>query len=142
MIYILLLTIPITANINFPSSKVLDTAEQILSEWQIPICERETNQLTTEKMEIDISLLNNYIIEDLPADNPGWTKGRFTLVINVESIGKKRSKLTIEALIERYGTESVMLLIPPIWRPVPSNGKMEQEFIDEIIKRLTDEEER
>lgn len=118
-------------------SEVLDVTVTALIERQFPIREIVDGELVTEKVEVDVDILNNYIVNDLPDDNPGWTKARVFLCIKAFDINYGETEIMIEAFFERYGTRSALMLIPPTWIPVPSNGLLEKEILLEIENRLT-----
>ncbi len=118
-------------------SEVLDVTATVLLERQFSIREIVDGEVVTEKVEVDVDILNNYIVNNLPDDNPGWTKARVFLCVKTFDINHGKTEIMIKAFFERYGTRSALMLIPPTWVPVSSNGLLEKEILLEIEKRLT-----
>lgn len=115
---------------------VLTAAGTVLADWHMPIIEHNETEIVTEKVEIGIDEIADYIIENQPDTVPGWTKARVWFHITA----KEHSSITevgIVAFIERYGTRSALMLIPPSWIAVPSSGNLEQELIADIERVLS-----
>ena len=137
MLYVLMLTVFLSSStLNFSFAEVLETTEIVLVQKEIAVSEIMDNELITEKIEMDINVMDNYITEDMPEENPGWTQGRFYLSIKINESDKEQTEITIEAFFEKFGVRSAMLLIPPRWMPMPSNGILEQKILDEIEQML------
>jgi|GEM_PF-2156791 len=127
----------VSSTLGFSPSEVLDVTVTVLIERQFLIREIVDGEFVTEKVEVDVDILNNYIVNDLPDDNSGWTKARVFLCIKAFDINYGQTEIIIEAFFERYGTRSALMLIPPTWVPVSSNGLLEKEILLEIENRLT-----
>jgi hypothetical protein len=122
---------------NFSYLKVLGTTQQILKEINIPMKLTNNGVITTETIVTDITTINDYIREDKPVDRPGWEKGRFYLTLNFNRLNPNQTELTIEAKFERFGVPSELLLIPPAWTPVASNGVLEDIIFSAISDKLS-----
>ncbi|RKX70331.1 hypothetical protein DRP53_05265, partial [candidate division WOR-3 bacterium] len=109
----IILTLAMAVSITVGSSpdQVLRTIEGILSAREIPIAQISRGGLTTGWVEIDLEELPPYIIDNLPDDDPGWTRARFTLAIRGEKL-KDKSQVSIDAQFERYGTKYRYMLVP------------------------------
>jgi hypothetical protein len=137
MVYFLIVALTLsTGTFNFSCEEVLNVTNTILAEREITLQDITDSKLVTEHVGIDIEEMNNYITENCPDENPGWTKGRFYLTVEVIEI-EEASEVRIEVFFERFGVPSALLLLPPAWTSVPSNNTLEQEILREIEERLT-----
>jgi hypothetical protein len=112
-------------------------SKEVLLLRDIAVKESFPSEFITQKVTLDIHLLNNYIADNQPDENPGWTKSRVSLYIRFCEIDAGATEVIVEAFFERYGTRSALMLIPPTWVPVPSNGFFEEEILVSIEKQLT-----
>ncbi|HID32364.1 MAG TPA: hypothetical protein EYP24_03185 [bacterium (Candidatus Stahlbacteria)] len=124
MSVILIAVVTLTASIRASPESVVE----ILKTRGIPIEKIDKGTITSGWVPICLEDLNNYITENLPDKNPGWTKARYSLTITIS-----RNAIEIETNFERFGVPNAYLLIPPAWVPVPSNGNLENELL-EIIR--------
>ncbi len=125
------------STLSFSSDEVLNAAGTVLAEWHVPIWKTVNSELMTRKIEIDIDLLDSYIAESQQDENPGWTRARVSFLIKAHESARGDTEIMIEAFFERYGTRSALMLIPPSWVPVPSNGLLEKELRLDIEEKLT-----
>jgi len=123
--------------LNFHANEVFKATQTALNEQGISISKAIDNVLITEKLELDLRALQYYITEDQPDEDPGWIAARYYLQITLNEAVYDQTEVIIEAYYERYGVRSAMVLIPPYWCTVPSNGLMEREILDAIEKTLT-----
>lgn len=63
-----------------------------------------------------------------------WTRGRYTLIVEVQPIDGNASNVSANARIEAKG-ESVT---GPQWVSLPSSGIVEQEFLSALLAKLND----
>lgn len=75
----------------------------------------------------------NRLAEVPVADSRGWTRGRYTLIVEVQAIDSAATNISINARIEGRtdspgGAE---------WISLRSNGVAEQEFLVALIERVT-----
>jgi len=139
MSFMLLCTISLAAGtFNFATTDVLNASNEVLLARDITVNESFPQELVTEKTALNIELLENYIADNQPDKNPGWTQARFSLYIRFCEIGADETEVVIEAFFERYGTRSAYMLIPPSWVPVPSNGFLEEEILHAIERTLVE----
>jgi len=139
MSFILLCTISLAAGtFDFAATDVVNASKHVLRARDITIKELFPRELVSEKIALDIELLENYIADDQPDENQGWMQARFSLYIRFCEISTTETEVIIEAFFERYGTRSALMLIPPSWVPVPSNGFLEEEILHAIEERLTE----
>lgn len=139
MTFVLLCTISLAAGtFNYATTDVLNASKEVLLARDITIRESFPQDLITGKTELDIELLDNYIADNQPDKNPGWTRARFSLYLRFCEIDVDETEVVIEAFFERYGTRSAQMLIPPSWLPVPSNGFLEEEILHAIEIKLTE----
>ena len=122
---------------DYPASDVIMASQEVLLQRDIAVKEFFPSEFITQKVSLDIDLLDNYIADNQPDENPGWTEARVSLYIRFCEIDTKETEVIIEAFFERYGTRSALMLIPPTWVPVPSNGFFEEEILLSIEKQLT-----
>jgi hypothetical protein len=118
------------------TDEVLAAAETVLADWRIPVQEHNEMTIVSKKVEIAIDDIAGYVDENQPDATPGWTRARVWFEITAVNKGDM-SQVTVAAFFERYGTRSALLLIPPSWVAIPSNGTLEQEFIKEISTVLS-----
>lgn len=138
MILLFMCAISLAAGtLNFSANEVFDATQTTLNEQGIPINEALDNALITEKLEINLNVLQYYITEDQPDEDPGWTTARYCLQITFNEVADGQTEVIVEAYFERFGVRSAIALIPPYWCSVPSNGLMEKEILDAIEKTLT-----
>jgi len=121
---------------NYNYSKVKAAMQSVLQEKALDYNINENNVIVTKTKEIDLKTITNYIKEDMPNENPGWEKGRYSLTITLKRINKNKTEMKIEANLERYGVFSAMVLIPPAWTPAVSNGKPEAEIYEAVTQKL------
>jgi hypothetical protein len=122
---------------DFSNSQVQTTAKEILKMMNIAVKELENNIITTEVVQTDIVTITEYIKEDAWTDRPGWEKGRFFLTLTLNQLNDKQTELMIQANFERFGVPYELLLIPPAWTSVPSNGKLEEIICTAIKDRMS-----
>jgi hypothetical protein len=73
-------------------------------------------------------------VANVPASNAsGWTRGRYTYVIEIQPVDSVSTNVTVNAKVEGrtdspFGAE---------WVTVPSNGTLEQEFLRDLIEKIT-----
>ena len=113
-------------------------AETVLADWHMPFKEQSEDEIVTEKVEICLDDIANYIVEDQPDAVPGWTKARIWFYVTIRS-HQSVSEVGVVAFFERYGTRSAHMLIPPSWIAVPSNGNLERELAADILRVLATE---
>ncbi len=121
---------------DFSYSQVQAATQEILKMMNIPVKVLENNVIVTEVVQIDISTLSEYIKETMPTDRPGWEKGRFSLTLTFDQLNDNQTELMIQANFERFGVPYELLLIPPSWTPVQSNGRLEDIILKAISKKL------
>ncbi|MEO0136187.1 MAG: hypothetical protein ABIL39_05580 [candidate division WOR-3 bacterium] len=122
--------------VNHPLPEVALTAQRVITESGYAIGYRDENDIVTVSTEFDIRDLHRYIIEEFSDENPGWTQARVQIFVKIRAITTENTKIEINAVFERFGTPSVLLLIPPHWRNAASNGNLEKELMDKIIASL------
>ncbi len=122
---------------NYSPSDVVMASQEVLLQRNFAIEELSPDEFVTQKISLDIDRLNNYVADDQPDENPGWTEARVSLYIRFCEIDTEETEVIVEAFFERYGTRSALMLIPPTWVPVPSNGFLEEEILLSIEKQLT-----
>jgi hypothetical protein len=137
MILCLILFLQNPALLPYPLDAVMETARDVTNAYGFKVFYNNEQKLITDWQEIDVGKINEYIIEQWFDENPGWIIGRLRIFINLESADPLKTKIEINAFFERYGTPSALLLIPPSWSEVPSNGKLEKEILDKIANRLS-----
>uniref|UniRef100_A0A7V0Z3V2 Uncharacterized protein n=1 Tax=candidate division WOR-3 bacterium TaxID=2052148 RepID=A0A7V0Z3V2_UNCW3 len=142
MILCLILFLQNPTKLPYPLDAVMETATGVTTGYGFKIFYNNEQKLITEWQEIEIDRINNYIVEQWFDENPGWMMGRLRIFINLESTDPLHTKVQVSAFFERYGTPSALLLIPPSWREIPSNGKFEKEILDKIANRLLMKEEK
>ena len=125
---------------NYSSSDVIMASQEVLLQSNFAIEELSPDEFVTQKISLDIDLLSNYIVDNQPDENPGWTEARVSLYIRFCEIDTEETEVVVEAFFERYGTRSALMLIPPTWVPVPSNGFLEEEILLSIEKQLTSQQ--
>jgi hypothetical protein len=139
MSFILLCTISLAAGaFDCAAADVHSALQRVLLERNIVLKESFPQEIITEKSALDIELLENYVADNQPDENPGWTQAHFSLYVRFCEIDANETEVVIEAFFERYGTRSALMLIPPSWVPVPSNGFLEEEILHAIEKRLAE----
>lgn len=75
--------------------------------------------------------LNRYGV--LSYDDTAWSRGQFTLTIEVQSIDGVQNNVSVNAKVEgRAGTG-----ISSEWRAVPSSGLAEDEFLSKLVEMVT-----
>jgi hypothetical protein len=79
--------------------------------------------------------LNRYAI--LPSLNDIWTRGRYTLTIEVQSIDGIRNNIFVTAKIEGRSENGV----GSEWRTLPSSGQAEDEFLNKLIEKFGGKQE-
>lgn len=126
---------------NYSPSDVVMASQEVLLQRNFAIEELSPDEFVTQKISLDIDRLNNYVADDQPDENPGWTEARVSLYIRFCEIDTEETEVIVEAFFERYGTRSALMLIPPTWVPVPSNGFLEEEILLSIEKQLTFQQE-
>lgn len=138
MTFLLMCIISFAANtLNYSSYETLNAATIVLLNNGFSFEEMGEYELVTEKTEIDINILDKYISENQFDENHGWTKARFHLKVRICEINGGQARIEINAHIERFGVHSAIMLIPPEWISVSSNGVLEKEILEEIEKELT-----
>ncbi len=125
---------------NYSPSDVVMASQEVLLQRNFAIEELSPDEFVTQKISLDIDRLNNYVADDQPDENPGWTEARVSLYIRFCEIDTEETEVIVEAFFERYGTRSALMLIPPTWVPVPSNGFLEEEILLSIEKQLTSQQ--
>lgn len=79
------------------------------------------------------SELNRFAV--IPAEtNRNWTRGRYTLIVEVQPIDGNSANVSANARIEAR-SESVA---GPQWNSLPSSGVVEQEFLSALLAKLND----
>ena len=136
MILCLILFLQNPVFLPYPVDAVLETARDITKAYGFKVYYNNERKVITDWQEIEINKINEYIIEQWFDENPGWTIGRVMVFINLETVDPSHTKAEVNAFFERYGTPSALLLIPPSWSEIPSNGKFEKEILDKITDRL------
>ncbi|GIU81776.1 MAG: hypothetical protein D6687_02405 [Acidobacteria bacterium] len=74
--------------------------------------------------------LNRYAI--LPSSGDVWTRGRYTLTIEVQSIDGIRNKVSVIAKVEGRSESGV----GSEWTTLQSSGQAEDEFLNKLIERF------
>lgn len=120
------------------TNDVRAATEMVLAGWHVPVQEHGASTIVSKKVEVAVSDITNYIVENQPDEAPGWTKARVWFHITTENNGSI-TEVGVVAFFERYGTRSAFMLIPPSWIAVPSNGILEQKFLVDIKKALATE---
>ena len=136
MVSILFFIISFSSSLNFPADNVIETTKKVLQDLGIPVYRVTDGTLTTETITLHIDSLSNYIIEDQFDENPGWTRARFWLKIKISGTDKDETQLEIFAHFQRFGVPSALLLIPPAWTDIESNGRLEKEIFSTIERKL------
>lgn len=75
--------------------------------------------------------LNRYA--DLPNSDTAWTRGRYTLTIEVQSIDGVRNNVSVTAKVEGRSEN----LLSSEWTTLPSSGTAEDEFLVKLVEMLT-----
>ncbi|MEO0106082.1 MAG: hypothetical protein ABIL46_01980 [candidate division WOR-3 bacterium] len=142
MTLFLLCLLSYTTIINCPLPEVTSALQKVITESGYEIDYKDENNIITAITEFNIKSLSQYIVEEFPDDNPGWTQARVQIFIRLNSIDAENTKIEINAGFERFGTPSALLLIPPHWRSAQSNGNLEKELMDKINAILSTREEK
>jgi len=121
---------------DFAYLQVQTAAQEILEAMNVPVKSLENNVITTEMVQTDIATLSEYIKENLPTDRPGWEKGRFYLTLTFNQLNDNQTELMIEVFYQRFGVPYELLLIPPSWTSVQSNGSLEDIILKAIRSKL------
>ncbi len=72
---------------------------------------------------------------DLPSSDSVWTRGRYSLTIEIQSIDGIKNNITVTAKIEGR-TENGL---GSEWVTVPSNGEAEDDFLNDLVELLSSE---
>ena len=75
----------------------------------------------------------NSIADLPPANGRGWTRGRYTITIEVQALDANRTNVTVNAHIEGQ-TEGAT---GAEWVTLPSNGRVEQDILAGLIEKIT-----
>lgn len=70
------------------------------------------------------------------ASSRGWTRGRYTLTIDVQPIDGTNTNVTVLATVQGRTADG---MIGSEWVNLTSNGRAEQEFLRSLITKLTGE---
>ncbi len=79
--------------------------------------------------------LNRYAV--LPSSNAVWTRGRYTLTIEVEPIDGVRNRVSVTAKVEGRSESGV----GSEWTTLQSSGQAEDEFLNKLIERFGGKQE-
>ena len=127
---------------SFPNDVLLQAIEELLLERQMLLDEGDS------KIDVGVLVSQPYTfskgavvteselnrLANVPAGtNRGWTRGRYTLVIEVQPIDNGNSQVAVNARIEGR-SESVT---GAEWVTMPSNGVVEEEFLVALIEKVT-----
>lgn len=77
--------------------------------------------------------LNRYAV--LPFGDNAWSRGQYTLTIEVQPIDGIQNNVTVNAKIEGRGGNGLM----SEWKTVPSSGLAEDEFLVKLVEAVTGE---
>ncbi|MBN2537352.1 exo-alpha-sialidase [candidate division WOR-3 bacterium] len=95
-------------------------ARVALSELGLRVLADDGDRLVAEAADILPEAVEPYIEDPEARPHPGWTLARVSVTVELAPV------LAVEARFERFGVPDEMLLIPPAWTPVRSNGWLEQ----------------
>lgn len=96
---------------------------------------RETvGSIQTEVVLVGVERLRQVIKEVY--EESDWDQGRYRLEITLSSRGGRLTEVTVDARIECYGRPHRRMGVPPGWWACPSNGRLEEEFLTAIRKRV------
>jgi len=76
--------------------------------------------------------LNRYA-SVITTETRGWTRGRYTITVEVQSIDGVSANVSVNAKIEGRTESST----GAEWLSLPSSGEAEQEFLDALIQNVT-----
>ncbi len=137
MLPLLILLLTSTEVLNSSITDVCNIVQNVLADLNFPIAYASEGLIITEKQDIALEVVNNYIKELWPDENPGWTSARVQITVTLQSVDKSNTRIDVKASFERYGTPNAYLLIPPEWKEVPSNGKFENELLASIMTHFS-----
>ncbi|GEM_PF-5249826 len=121
---------------DFSEGAVWTAAYEVLADMNIPVKEAKKSSISTEWVETDLSVITNYIKEEISSEKPKWEKGRLSFVLTFQPLSKNKTKVVITTRIERFGVPSEFLLIPPAWTLANSNGLLEEKIFSYLEEKL------
>lgn len=120
---------------------LIETIRDILESMQILIDDAASNategRIVTEPFVfakgsvITRSQLSRYAI--LPASDASWTRGRFTLTVEVQSIDGVQNNVSVTAKVEGRSENGLM----SEWTTLQSSGAAEEEFLIKLVEAVT-----
>jgi hypothetical protein len=75
--------------------------------------------------------LSRYAV--LPASDTSWTRGRYTLTIEIQSIDGVQNNVSVTAKVEGLSQNSLQ----PEWTTLQSTGAAEDEFLAKLVEAVT-----
>jgi len=77
------------------------------------------------------SELNKYTV--MPASDTAWTRGQFTLIIEVQPVDATHSNVSVNAKVEGRSGNG----LTSEWTTLPSSGVAEDEFLAKLVELIT-----
>jgi hypothetical protein len=121
---------------------VIRTAEELMQERKLVLDTANSNRdegvLVSQPYSfvrgavVALNEINRYA--DLPRDTVrGWTRGRYTLLVEVRAIDGVTTSVSVNARIEARSDSAS----GSEWVSLPSSGEAEREFIVALVEKLT-----
>jgi hypothetical protein len=123
--------------VGYGPPAVSNAVQGVLAEMNLPLDSVLALRITTRTIETDTSVLSPYIKDSVRTRTPGWQRSRIRLAFDLIPLKGQRTKLILQARIDRFGVPNALMLIPPAWTSARSNEVLEGLVLSAIEDRLT-----
>ena len=135
---------PVANPYRFSSRRdvVLHSVEELMQEQKLVLDSANSNRADGVLVSQPFSFVRGAVVAiaeisryaDLPRDNVrGWTRGRYTLLVEVRALDGVTTSVAVNARIEGRSDSAA----GSEWVSLPSNGEAEREFIVALVEKLT-----
>jgi hypothetical protein len=121
---------------------VINSVEELMQEQKLVLDTANSNRAEGVLVSQPFSFVRGAVVAiaeisryaDLPRDNVrGWTRGRYTLLVEVRALDGVTTSVAVNARIEGRSDSAA----GSEWVSLPSNGEAEREFIVALVEKLT-----
>ncbi|HEX5707304.1 MAG TPA: hypothetical protein VFX96_08410 [Pyrinomonadaceae bacterium] len=135
-------TLPNPYRLSFPNDRVLQNVVELMQERKLILDDEVSKPAEGMVVSQPYTFSKGAVITpgelsriaDVPTSTSrGWTRGRYTIIVEVEPIDGTSSNVSVNARIEGRSDG----VTGAEWITLPSNGSTEQAFIIALVQRLT-----
>lgn len=134
-------TLPNPYRLSFPNDKVLQNVVELMQERKLILDDAVSKPAEGMIVSQPYTFTKGVVgtpgelsrVADVPNSTRGWTRGRYTIIVEVAPIDGTSSNVSVNARIEGRSDG----VTGAEWITLPSNGATEQAFIIALVQRMT-----